>query len=92
MAKRKRKPSIKDHAKQGQLPIHANGIYLGESSLNIYLTYDQAVQAATNILKKAELIKQEEGMAVHLWTKKGSAKLNFGLNHAVKKGNQEAWE
>lgn len=92
MAKSKRLPSLKDHAKQGQLPIRTNSIYVGEKSLNIYLTYDQAVQVATNILKKAELVKKVEGKVVHLWAKKGADKLNFGINDVVQKGAQEAWE
>jgi hypothetical protein len=92
VARRKPLPSIKDHAKQGQLPIHTNRIYFADDNLNIYLTYDQAVQVATNILKKAELVKREEGVVVHLWAKKGSDKLNFGLNKVVQKGTQEAWD
>lgn len=92
MAKRKPQPSIKDHNKQGQLPIHTNRLYLSPSSLNIYLTYDQAVQVATNILKKAELIKEHENLAVQIWAKKGSDKLNFGINDVVKKGTMEAWD
>lgn len=92
MAKSKRLPSLKDHAKQGQLPIHTNRIYVGEESVNIYLTYDQAVQAATNILKKAELLKTTEDKVVHVWAKKGSDKLNFGINDVVQKGTQDAWE
>lgn len=91
MAKRKPVPSLKDHSKQGQLPVHTNRIYVGETSLNIYLTYDQAIQVATNILKKAELLKQQEGLAVQVWAKKGSHKLNFGIADAVQKGSQEAW-
>ncbi len=91
MAKRKPVPSLKDHKKQGQLPIHTNAIYVGETSLNIYLTYDQAVQVATNILKKAELIKGHEDLALQVWAKKGSDKLNFGINDVVQKGTQEAW-
>lgn len=91
MAKSKPTPSIKDHKKQGQLPIHTNAIYVGKTSLNIYLTYDQAVQVATNILKKAELIKGREELALQLWAKKGSDKLNFGINDVVQKGTQEAW-
>jgi len=90
--KSKPKPSLKDHTKQGQLPIRTNAVYLGEASLNVYLTYDQAVQAATNLLKKAELIKGSEGKAVQLWTKKGSTKLNFGVAEAVQSGAHEPWE
>ncbi len=56
--KRKAKPSLKDHTKQGQLPIRANALYVGDSSINVYLTYDQAIQTATNLLKKAELIRE----------------------------------
>ncbi len=92
MAKRKPTPFIKDHKKQGQLPIHTNRLYLSESSLNIYLTYDQAVQVATNILKKAELVKGHDDLAIQLWAKKGSDKLNFGINYVVQKGTQEAWD
>jgi hypothetical protein len=92
MAKSKPTPSLKDHKKQGQLPIHTNRIYFGKGNLNIYLTYDQAVQVATNILKKAELIKQREDLAVQLWAKEGSDKLNFGINDVVQKGTQEAWD
>lgn len=91
MAKSKPTPSIKDHKKQGQLPIHTNGLYVGEKSLNIYLTYDQAVQFATNILKKAELVKGHDDLAVQVWAKKGSTKLNFGIDGVVQKGTQEAW-
>lgn len=92
MAKRKPTPSLKDHKKQGQLPIHTNRLYLSESSLNIYLTYDQAVQVATNILKKAELVKGHDDLAVQVWAKKGSDKLNFGINDVVQKGTQKAWD
>ena len=92
MAKSKPTPSIKDHKKQGQLPIHTNSIYVGEKSLNIYLTFDQAVQVATNILKKAELVKGHDNLAVQVWAKKGSDKLNFGINDVVQKGPQEAWD
>jgi hypothetical protein len=67
-------------------------VYVGETSLNIYLTYNQAVQVATNILKKAELIKGHDDRVVQLWTKKGSDKLNFGINDVVQAGAQEAWE
>jgi len=91
MAKQRPTPSLDDHKKQGQLPIHTNRLYLSASSLNIYLTYDQTVQVATNILKKAELVKNREGLAVQVWAKKGSDKLNFGINDVVKKGKQEAW-
>ena len=91
MTKRKPLPSIKDHAKQGQLPVRTNSLYLSESSVNIYLTYDQAVQVATNILKKAELVKESEDLAVQIWAKKGSSKLNFGVNDVVKKGKRQAW-
>jgi hypothetical protein len=91
MAKSKPTPSLRDHAKQGQLPIHTNRLYLSENSLNIYLTYDQAVQVATNILKKAELVKGHENLVVQVWAKKGSDKLNFGINDVVHKGTQEAW-
>lgn len=91
MASRKPTPSLSDHKKQGQLPVHTNRIYVGEASLNIYLTYDQAIQVATNILKKAELLKKRENLAVQLWAKKGSDKLNFGIVDVVKKGTQEAW-
>jgi hypothetical protein len=92
MAKSKPKPTLKDHAKQGQLPIRANAVYVGAESLNIYLTYDQAIQVATNILKKAELIKCEEDKVVQLWTMKGSDKVNFGIIDIVQKGAREAWE
>ena len=92
MATRKSTPSLKDHSKQGQLPIRTNGLYIGENSLNIYLTYDQAIQAATNILKKAELLKKNEGRVVQVWTKKGSEKLYFGITDAVHKGAKEAWD
>jgi hypothetical protein len=93
MAKRgKAKPSLKDHKKQGQLPIRTNALYLGEASLNVYLTYDQAVQVATNLLKKAELIKGDDRKAVQLWTKKGSTKLNFGIVESVQSGASQAWE
>jgi len=92
MGKKKPTPSLKDHKKQGQLPIRANAIYVGKASLNVYLTYDQAVQVATNILKKAELIKDDEELVVHLWTKKGSDRLNFGINNVVQAGAMEAWE
>jgi hypothetical protein len=88
MASRKPKPSIQDHKKQGQLPIHTNRIYVGDDSLNVYLTYDQAVQAATNILKKAELVKGHEGLIVHVWGKKGADKLNFGISKVVEKGTK----
>lgn len=91
MAKRKPVPSLKDHKKQGQLPIHTNAIYVGETSLNIYLTYDQAVQVTTNILKKTELIKGREDLALQVWAKKGSDKFNFGIDEVVQKGTQEAW-
>jgi hypothetical protein len=91
MASRKPTPSIKDHAKQGQLPIHTNRLYLSAASLNIYVTYDQAVQVATNILKKAELVKGHANLIVHVWAKQGSDKLHFGINDAVQKGTQEAW-
>lgn len=91
MASWKPVPSIKDHKKQGQLPVHTNRLYLSEISLNIYLTYDQAVQVATNILKKAELVKEHEDLAVQVWARKGSDKLNFGINSIVQKGTQEAW-
>jgi len=70
MAKSRPTPSIKDHKKQGQLPIHTNRLYLSAKSLNIYLTYDQAVQVATNILKKAELVKGHDDLAVHLGPRK----------------------
>ena len=92
MAKRKPTPSLKDHKKQGQLPVHANGLYVGKTSLNIYLTFDQAVQVATNILKKAELVKGHEDKTVHLWAKKGSGKVNFGIGDVIQKGTQEAWD
>jgi hypothetical protein len=91
MASHKPLPSIDDHEDQGQLPIVANRVYIKDTSINIYLTYDQAVQTATNLLKKAELIKDHPGTIVQLWTVKGSSKLNFGLNNIVKKGKQEAW-
>lgn len=90
--KKKAKPSLRDDRKQGQLPIRANALYLGDSSINVYLTYDQAIQAATNLLKKAELIKSSEGKAVQLWSTKGSTKLNFGIIEAVQGGAKEAWE
>jgi hypothetical protein len=90
--KSKAKPSLKDDRKQGQLPIRANALYLGDSSINVYLTYDQAIQAATNLLKKAELIKEKEGKAVQLWATKGSTKLNFGIIQTVQNGAKEAWE
>jgi hypothetical protein len=92
MATSKPTPSIRDHSQQGQLPIHTNGLYIGVNSLNIYLTYDQAVQAATNILKKAELLKKHEDQVVQVWTKKGSEKLYFGITNAIHKGATEAWE
>jgi hypothetical protein len=91
MPKTKPLPSLKDHRKQGQLPIQANAVYLGKDSLNVYLTYDQAVQAATNILKKAELIKTNPELVVQLWTKKGSQKIYFGINDQVDKGDRLAW-
>ena len=51
------------------------------------------MQVATNILKKAELLKEEEDeFAVQLWTKKGSSKLNFGITETVQSGAYEAWE
>ena len=90
--KSKAKPSLKDHTSQGQLPIRANALYVGESSINVYLTCDQAIQAATNLLKKAELIKGSDGKAVQLWAKKGSTKLNFGIMKIVQSGAKEAWE
>lgn len=90
--KKKAKPSLRDDRKQGQLPIRANALYLGDSSINVYLTYDQAIQAATNLLKKAELIKEKEGKAVQLWATKGSTKLNFGIIQTVQSGAKEAWE
>ena len=92
MATRKPTPSLKDHPDQGQLPIHANRVYFAQSNLNVLLTYDQAVQAATNILKKAELLKKHEGKVVHVWAKKGSHELNFGISNAVLKGAKEAWD
>ncbi len=92
MKKSKRKPSLRDHTRQGQLPIRTNALYLGDTSLNVYLTYDQAVQAATNLLKKAELIKDADDKAVQLWTKKGSTKLNFGIVDVVQSGSTEAWD
>lgn len=92
MAKSKPLPSIDDHKEQGQLPIRTNSLYLSESSVNIYLTYDQAVQVATNILKKAEMVKEHEEMVVQVWAKKGSSKLNFGINEVVKKGKRRAWD
>ncbi|HET6328008.1 MAG TPA: hypothetical protein VFG04_25215 [Planctomycetaceae bacterium] len=61
-------------------------------NLNIYLTYDQAVQAATNILKKAELLKGKKQRVVQVWAKKGAHKLYFGLTDAVQKGTQTAWD
>jgi hypothetical protein len=91
MAKKRPLPSLKDHEKQGQLPIHTNAVYVGDS-LNVYLTYDQAVQAATNPLKKAEMVKGDDGRVVQLWTKKGSSKLYFGINAVVQKGSRNAWE
>ena len=90
--KSKAKPSLKDDRKQGQLPIRANALYLGDTSINVYLTYDQAIQAATNLLKKAELIKGNEDKAVQLWSTKGSTKLNFGIIDAVQSGAKEAWK
>jgi hypothetical protein len=90
--KSKPKPSLKDHAKQGQLPVRTNALYLGDASLNVYLTYDQAVQVATNLLKKAELIKGKDEKAIQLWTKKGSTKLNFGFVDVVQSGAHEAWD
>lgn len=92
MAKRKPKPSLKDHEKQGQLPIRANAIYVGDKSINVYLTHDQAVQVATNVLKKAELIKGHNDRVVQLWTTKGSDRLNFGINALVQSGAQDPWE
>jgi len=92
MATKKPLPSIKDHDKQGQLPIHTNRIYFSETNLNIYLTYDQAIQFATNILKKAELAKTGDDLVVQLWAKKGSHKMNFGIASAVQKGKKEAWD
>lgn len=92
MAKKRPTPAFKDHKKQGQLPIRTNAIYVGEKSLNIYLTYDQAVQAATNILKKAELLKDHDNYVIQLWTMKGSTKLNFGITDAKKAGAQGPWE
>lgn len=92
MATRKPTPSIKDHPKQGQLPIHINALYVGDESLNIYLTYDQAVQAATNILKKAELIKGKDQRVIQFWVKKGAHRLYFGLEKAIQKGSKTAWE
>lgn len=91
MGKRKPTPSLADHKEQGQLPIRANAIYVGDDSLNVYLTYDQAVQVATNILKKAELIKGLDDRVVQLWTMKGSKKLRFGINDTVQSGAREAW-
>ena len=90
--KSKAKPSLKDDRKQGQLPIRANALYVGGTSINVYLTYDQAIQAATNLLKKAELIKGNEDKAVQLWSTKGSTKLNFGIIDAVQSGAKEAWK
>jgi len=92
MGKRKPKPSLKDDRKQGQLPIRTNAVYVGKLSINIYLTYDQAVQAATNLLKKAELIKGHDDRVIQLWTTKGSDKMNFGITDGVQSGAQEAWE
>lgn len=92
MAKSKTPSSLTDHPKQGQLPIRTNAIYVGRESLNIYMTYDQAVQVATNFLKKAELLKGNDGMAIQLWTKKNSNKLYFGIDKVRQKGSQQAWE
>lgn len=90
--KKKAKPSLKDDRKQGQLPIRTNALYVGNSSINVYLTYDQAIQAATSLLKKAELIKGKEEKAVQLWATKGSKTLQFGIIAAVQSGAKEAWE
>ena len=65
---------------------------LVRAGVNIYLTYDQAVQVATNLLKKAELVKSHEDLVVHVWAKKGSDKLNFGINDVIQKGKQQAWD
>ena len=84
------------HTTDGQMGVDANAVYLPKSKniVNIYLTPEQALRAARNLLHKAEMLisNNVQNAAVQLWVKPrkdNSGRLEFGLIKTVQKNTQE---
>lgn len=84
------------HSIDGQMGVNANAVYLPKSKniINIYLTPEQALRAARNLLHKAEMLiaNNVQDAAVQLWVqprKDKSGRLDFGIVKVVQKNTRD---
>ena len=80
------------HDADGQLGTNANAVYLpspGKTLVNVYLSPEQALRVARNLIQKAEMLISHnvQNCGVQLWInqrKDKSGSLSFGLEDLVK--------
>ena len=85
------------HKTDGQLGTNANAVYLpsGEQSIvNVYLSPEQALRVARNLVQKAEMLISHnvQECGIQLWINQRKDKtgtLSFGLADLVKKNPTE---
>ncbi len=80
------------HKVEGQLGTNANAVYLPKTKkiVNVYLSPEQALRVARNLVQKAEMLisNNVQDCGIQLWINQRKDKtgtLSFGLADLVKK-------
>ena len=88
--KKKLPPHARErHLKEGQLNTKCHRVYKARKNLNLLLTRSEAIKVAANILRKANLLDDEnlaDQWTVKLWNTGGDS-INFGFA-PMKKGTR----